>query len=47
MAIRAARFKGGMPFNFLIALSCSGFLAIVLNARTAPNRKSRETKQRP
>ena len=33
MAIRAARFKGRMPAS-LIALSCSGFLAIVLNART-------------
>jgi len=35
MAIHAARFKGGMPPKSQIALSCCGFLAIVLHAKEA------------
>jgi hypothetical protein len=46
MAIREVRFKAGMALKFLIALSCCGFLAIVLNAGQQ-NQNQQQAKKRP
>jgi carboxymethylenebutenolidase len=42
MAIRPARFKAEMPPNLPLALSCCGFLAIVLSAQSQAGIRKRE-----
>jgi hypothetical protein len=45
MAIPAVQFKAGMASRRLVALSCSGFLAIVSIARPKKSRTASEQKR--